>query len=259
MSPINAKAFISLIFILEILNSLVSIGLSPSKTVRLEKDDNHSFYIMTKDGQITDKNIDLDPESFYTYIRCYSDSTKIHVSFEIKYSNVSNDMLVYLPSDSSFPRSIQKNDFFIPKTKDLVLYSNTFDYDPDPKICKHLNSVFAKGMSNILEMIRTSYLQFFKDVYQDLRKNHFKLNIQMYQYPFDHLTPKRLSQLNMDFKGLLKEWAQSIQITEDDFEIRSYTNPLHKEAVNKSNQIMVKVDEFCTQREEKESKTHTPF
>ena len=63
----------------------------------------------------------------------------MNVFFEIKYIFPNKDMLAYSSSDSYFPKTIKKNDLFIPEAKDLVLYSKYFEYENDPKLCKQLN------------------------------------------------------------------------------------------------------------------------
>ena len=172
----------------------------------------------------------------------------MNVFFETKYILPKKDMLTYSSSDSYFPRTIKKNDLFIPEAKDLVLYSKYLEYENDPKLCKQLNSMFAREAGYILHSLRTNDLQFFRDVYNDLEENHFELYTSMYEYPFDYLTPKQLTELNKDFKASLKEWAGSREITKNDFEMGSFANPIQKEAVHKSKHIINKVNEFCKQR-----------
>ena len=257
MSPIQTKAFISLIFILKIVNSTLFTEVYSPNTVRLEKDDKHNIYVLTKDGQITEEKTHLDPDSFDSQITCYSNVSKMTVFFEIKYVYPTSNMLVYSSADSAFPgtgtRTIKKNDLFIPETKDLVVYSKMFKYDNNLKLCKQLNSIFATGASHILELLRTSDLQFFRDVYRDLQDNHFELFASMYKYPFDDLTPKHLAELNRAFNHSLKEWAASTQIIKGDFEMGPYANPVEHQALQKAKQVINKVKQFCTEREQRES------
>ena len=220
----------------------------------LKEDSTHGLYGTDEEGRITNTRLIFSPENFRYEVKCAMLQEKMKMFFMILYAVPEEKIILYSSSNSEFPRSLKKGDYFLPSIKgEITFYSKTAEYPKDFKKCHDLNFMFGSDLDNIYNTISHSDFEFLKLVDEDLKNK--KIIFNLFEYPFDDISPKGFKEMSIKFNQTLNDWYKKNykNPTKNAFEIDQFVSPRESSLIKNAESIISNIQTFCDDFEEEES------
>ena len=212
-----------------------------------------ALYIANPKGEISHTKASFDVANISGESYCIEENSEYLLVFEVRYTDARHPMLVYTSSDFQRSKTLKKGDLFVSNTDQMILYRREF-YSFDKRLCYKPVSICYDAINRVFEFTSREPNHKLDLVNSDLAQKRFFIHLS--EYPFEYVDFETLSALNKEFYESLNTLFKQKQpeLQKEIVQTVFYVNPSEQAIMSKAQSLKQKVQTFCEEREDHESK-----